>query len=132
MKVSTDFADRDERISGFPPDDTRILEMDIEGYRITIGQNDLSNERMVSEHKALHPRCLWLHALRAVGSHLVCCIEGKGQIPFGTFKSVGRLAIEYSRSRGTTVRFASLEHVFKPDGASAGIWQAKPYRTFDI
>jgi predicted ribosome quality control (RQC) complex YloA/Tae2 family protein len=122
----------EEQIPGIPADDSRILEVEVEGYKITIGQNDLSNERMVSEHKSKHPRCLWLHALRAVGSHLICCIEGKGQIPFGAFKQVGKLAIEYSRSRGTTVRFASLENVFKPDGASAGIWQARPYRTFDI
>jgi hypothetical protein len=123
---------REETIPGIPPDDSRILEVDVEGYRVTIGLNDHSCERMVSEHKSRHPHCLWLHALRAVGSHLICCLEGKGQVPFGTFKEVGKLAIEYSRSRGTTVRFAALENVFKPDGASAGIWQAKPYRTFDI
>lgn len=121
-----------EAVTGLPPDDARILVIDVEGYQVTIGQNDLSNERMVSQHKSLHPRCLWLHALRAVGSHLICCIEGKGQIPYATFKEVGKLAIEYSRSRGTTVRFSSLENVFKPEGASSGIWQARPYRIFDI
>lgn len=119
-------------VSGLPPDDTQIIVVDLDGYSITIGQNDLSNERMVSEHKAAHPKCLWLHALRAVGSHLICCIEGKGQIPYEVFKEVGKLAIEYSRSRGTAVRFAPLANVFKPEGASSGIWQARPYRVFDI
>lgn len=122
----------EESVAGLPPDDSRILVLDVEGYRITIGQNDISNERMVLEHKRDHPRCLWLHALRAVGCHIICCIEGKGQIPYAAFKEVGKLAIEYSRSRGTTVRFASLENVFKPEGATSGIWQARPYRIFDI
>lgn len=121
-----------ESVVGLPPDDTRILKIDVEGYLITVGMNDLSNERMVAEHKVLHPHCLWLHALRAVGSHLICCLDGKGQIPYEAFKAVGKIAIEYSRSRGTTVRFAPLENVFKPEGASHGIWQARPYRTFDI
>lgn len=121
-----------EPVVGMPADDSRILALEVDGYAVTIGQNDLSNERMVSEHKHRHPHCLWLHALRAVGSHLICCLEGKNQVPYATFKSVGKLAIEHSRSRGTTVRFAELTNVFKPEGASAGIWQARPYRIFDI
>ena len=113
-------------------DDQNVLCVDVDGYSIHIGRNNVSNERMVSSHKFKHPDCIWLHALGASGSHVVCCLEGKTQVPYITFKRIGGLAIEYSRSRGTTVRFAKLSAVFKPDGAPAGIWQAKPYRTFEI
>lgn len=115
-----------------PRDDQNVLSFDIDGYQVLVGRNNVSNERMVADHKGRHPDCLWLHALGASGSHVICCLEGKGQVPYDTFKSVGKLAIEYSRSRGTAVRFAPLTKVFKPDGAPSGIWQARPYRTFDI
>jgi hypothetical protein len=53
-------------------------------------------------------------------------------VPYDTLKRIGKIVIENSRSRGTTVRFATLEHVFKPEGAPRGIWQARPYQRFDI
>lgn len=126
----------EESVAGLPPEESRILILDVDGYVVTIGQNGLANDRMVREHQRKHPHCLWLHALRAIGSHLICCIEGKGQVPYATFKQVGKLAIEYSRSRFTAVRFATLENVFKPEAmegkSNVGTWLARNYRIFDI
>jgi predicted ribosome quality control (RQC) complex YloA/Tae2 family protein len=113
-------------------DDRNILSYDIDGYSVQVGRNASSNERLVSQHKLSHPLCLWLHALGATGSHVILCLQGRQSVPYETFRKVAKVALENSRSRGQSVRFAKLETVFKPEGASDGVWQSKPYEIFEI
>jgi len=97
-----------------------------------VGEDSEANEELVLSHQKRHPDCLWLHAVGAVGSHVVCCLEGKEKIPFPVLQKAGRLAIEYSRSRDILVRFAKLSNVYKPAGCEIGQFQATAYRVFKI
>jgi predicted ribosome quality control (RQC) complex YloA/Tae2 family protein len=119
-----------------PPKDVySIVERDLDGYVAMVGQNALSNEQLVSEHRDRHPDCLWLHVVWASGSHVILCIDGKNKEAHHldpAIKAAGKLAIEYSKSRGNTVvRVACLKNIVKPEGAGIGIWWAKSFSTFE-
>lgn len=118
--------------NGAPQKDANnVLCIQIDGFVAFIGKNAFSNERMISEHKERHDKCLWLHALAAGGSHVILCVDGKDPVPDEVIKQAAKLALEYSRSRGTTVRLARLETLFKPEGAGAGVWRAKHFTTLE-
>lgn len=133
--MPTDILARIEENDLPPKDVYAVIERDLDGYTAWVGQNAMSNERLVAEHKALHPQCLWLHVVWASGSHVVLCIEGKNHEPHQldpVVKEAGKLAIEYSKAKGNTVvRVARLSRIEKPDGAGLGIWHAKSFTTFE-
>jgi predicted ribosome quality control (RQC) complex YloA/Tae2 family protein len=133
--VPTDILARIEENDLPPKDVYSVIERIIDGYRVCIGQNALSNERLVAEHKREHPRCLWMHVVWASGSHVVLCIDGKNQEAHAldpVIHEAGRLAIEYSKAKGkSVVRVARLSSVIKPEGAGPGIWWAKSFSTFE-
>jgi hypothetical protein len=133
--VPTDILARIEENDLPQKDVYSVVERDLDGYSAMVGQNALSNERLVLEHQLKHPHCLWLHVVWASGSHVVLCIDGKSQEAHHldpAVKAAGRLAIEFSKSKGsTTVRVARLRSIVKPDGAGLGIWWAKSFTTFE-
>lgn len=133
--MPTDILARIEENDLPPKDVYAVVEKNLDGYSAFVGQNALSNERLVVEHQHRHPRCLWLHVVWASGSHVVLCIEGRSQEAHQldpVIKAAGRLAIEYSKSKGNTcVRVARLRNIVKPDGAGVGIWWAKNFSTFE-
>lgn len=112
-----------------PQEVYNVLTLRLGGFSVHVGKNAFSNEYMVAEHQKLHPRCLWFHALGAGGSHVILCIEGTTIPTDEVIQAVGKLAIEYSRSRGTTVRIARLEQLHKPKDSGVGVWHAKHFAT---
>lgn len=133
--MPTDILARIEENDLPPKDIYSVVEKEIDGYTAWIGQNALSNEKLVAQHQLLHPRCLWLHVVWASGSHVVLCIDGRPQEAHRldpVIKAAGRLAIEYSKAKGNSiVRVARLRNIVKPDGAGIGIWWAKNFSTFE-
>lgn len=112
-------------------DVNNVLTIQIEGFVALVGKNAFSNERMIADHKERHAKCLWLHALAAGGSHVILCLDGCDSVPDEVIKQAAKLALEYSRSRGTTVRLARLETLFKPEGAGTGVWRAKHFTVLE-
>lgn len=104
----------------------------VEGYSVQVGKNAFSNEAMIGEHKALHPKCLWFHALGAGGSHVIMCIHEKLEPNEQIIHQAGKLALEYSRSRGTTIRIARLEQLEKPLDSGPGVWHAKHFAVQEV
>lgn len=119
--------------AGNPQKDAlNILRVPIGAFFAFVGKNAMSNERLIADHKSTHPHCLWLHALAAGGSHVILCLAGREtEVPDDVIKKAGKLALEYSRSRGTTVRIARVEKLSKPEGAGAGVWRASQFTTLE-
>ena len=104
-------------------DDRRILNFQLEGYRVLVGKNSFSNERIVAEHP--HRGCLWFHAVAARGSHVILCIEGLGDPPMAVLQYAASLAKKHSHSNTTSVSVSQLRDVIKPEGSGPGIWKSR-------
>lgn len=108
------------------------MTVQVSGYSIQVGKNAFSNESLVGDHKRDHPKCLWFHALGAGGSHVVLCIEGKDEPGNEVLKRAAKLALEYSRTRGISVRVARLSNLEKPTEAGPGVWHARHFVVQDV
>ena len=94
-----------------------------EGFGIQVGRNAFSCEKIVSEHP--HRHCLWLHAMAAVGSHVILCVDAKAAPSDSVLQYAARLALKFSHSEARTVTVSLLSDVFKPDNAGTGIWKTR-------
>lgn len=104
-------------------DDRRILTFQRDGYLILLGKNSFSNDRMISDHKAKHFECLWMHATASRGSHVILCTNDKIEPPESVISYAAALALSHSHSEARTVSISLLKDVFKPEDAGLGVWK---------
>lgn len=116
-------------IDNVPEKDTaRIKKYTFRGFKVFVGLNALSNEKLVSEHE--HPRCLWFHAFGARGAHVVLCLgheKGISADPAQVDQSAKRfsasMALKFSDRSSKQVSFAPIEDVYKPQGSKSGVFR---------
>lgn len=112
-------------------DNNRVIAREFKGYLVYIGQNALSNERIISEHK--HMECCWLHALGARGSHVILCHAGiQDTFTDEAIRFAGELALRFSRSKAKAVMYARLDSVRKPPGAGVGVFHPQKVVQLDL
>jgi len=112
-------------------DDHNIHEFNFMGYKIFVGRNALSNETLVSEHKKLHKKCIWLHASGTKGAHVVLCIHNHDKVMDDIIlRRAAGLAARFSHDRNCNVVYAELQDVFKPIEGVIGVW--KTWKKFNI
>ncbi len=113
-------------------DDRRILTFQKEGYLILLGKNSFSNDRMISDHKAAHGDCLWMHATASRGSHVILCVQDKDSPPELVLAYASSLALSHSHSEARTVSVSLLKDVFKPDEAGLGVWKTSRSYSMEV
>ena len=104
-------------------DEWKVVNFQKEGFTIILGRNSFTNERIVAEHP--HRECLWMHAMAAVGSHLILCVHDRQTPSDDVIQYACALALKFSKSEARTVSVSVLRDVFKPDNAGVGIWKTK-------
>lgn len=105
-------------------DDHNIHEFNFMGYKIFVGRNALSNEMLISEHKKLHKKCIWLHAANSKGAHVVLCLNGKpGPLDDVVIRRAAGLASKFSHSKELKVNWSELQDVYKPMEEVIGYWK---------
>lgn len=92
-------------------------------YPIYVGRNSESNDALISQHA--HPACIWLHIEEGTGSHVVLCVDGKPEPSDDILYYAAGLAKRFSKSESMKIRYANLENVFKPQGATLGVWKSR-------
>lgn len=115
-------------------DNKRIIRFHQQGYTIEIGLNALSNDSMVQTHVATpdHSECLWMHADGARGSHVILCVSGKPAPADEIIKFAAGKALKFSKSECSSVRYAHVSDLFKPDKAGPGVWKTRRYLQIDL
>ncbi len=112
-------------------DENRVIIREYEGYLIYVGQNALSNEKIVSEHP--HRECCWLHALGSRGGHVILChAEIHENFSDEAIKKAAELALKFSRSQGRSVMFSRLENVVKPPKGGVGVFHPRKTTQLDL
>lgn len=107
-------------------DDQRVHTFNFQGYKIFVGRNALSNERLITEHKVLHKKCLWMHVYKAKGAHVVVCLGTKEGPPLDiVLRRATDLAICFSvgKYENKKVVWSELQDVYKPVEGVVGVWQ---------
>jgi len=115
-----------EKINYPEKDDRRIQVLDFLGYKIYVGRNALSNDRLVTEHKVLHKKCIWVHVFQAKGSHVIICRDDvEGPVNETVFRRAMDLALWFSaeREKNKKIIWAELQDVFKPIEGVSGAWK---------
>lgn len=109
----------------------QILVFDFLGYSVFVGTNAHSNDTLVSDHKANHPKCLWLHVIGRKGCHAVLCSgERTGAIDAMVMRFAAHKTLKFSGVKNGRVAFAPLMDVYKPEQSSEGIYRT--WRTESI
>jgi hypothetical protein len=111
-------------------DDRRILNFQFKGYRVILGKNSFSNERIIAEHA--HRECLWFHAMAARGSHVILCLYNLPEPTEDVLQYAAKLALDHSHSQARTVMVSLLRDVFKPEDAGIGIWKTSRNETVEV
>lgn len=112
-------------------DNSRIRHYNFMGFRIYVGMNALSNEKLVTDHS--HKNCLWLHALGASGAHVVVCVNGSNdKFDVSTRRYAASLALKFSDRSSKVVSVAPLEDVYKPKNSHAGVFRTWRTETITI
>lgn len=110
-------------------DNDRIKRYTFKGFRVFVGLNALSNEKLISKHLDEHPRCLWFHAHSASGAHVILCLGANGisadpsSIDMAAKRYAASLAIKFSDRSSKKVNHAPLEDVYKPDNSRVGVFR---------
>jgi predicted ribosome quality control (RQC) complex YloA/Tae2 family protein len=107
-------------------DDQRIHTFNFQGYKIYVGRNALSNERLITEHREMHKKCIWLHVYKAKGAHVVICLGEKSGPPLDiVLRRATDLAIWFSvgKRENKKVVWSELQDVYKPVEGVIGVWQ---------
>lgn len=115
-----------ERIEIPEKDDKKINVHNFLGYKIFVGRNALSNEKLISEHKIQHKKCVWMHAHGVKGAHVIICLNGKeGKVDEIVFRRAMDLALWFSvkRENNKKVIWSELQDVFKPVEGVLGVWK---------
>lgn len=108
-------------------DTARIKRYTFKGFRVFVGLNALSNEKLVSQHD--HPRCLWFHAHGASGAHVILCLGAEGisadpaTVDISARRYAASLAIKFSDRSSKKVISAPLEDVYKPQNSRVGVFR---------
>lgn len=115
-------------------DDKNIHEFNFMGYKIFVGRNALSNEKLVKDHKKVHKQCIWLHVANSKGAHVVLCVEGKAQeLDPVVLRRAAGLASKFSHTKESKVNWAELQDVYKPMEGVIGYFKTwKTDRVIDL
>lgn len=112
-------------------DDGNIVVREFNGFMVYVGQNALTNEKIVRDHQ--HRECCWLHALGSRGSHVILCHAGiHPTFTDEAIRFAAELAIRFSRSRGKSVMYSRLENVIKPPNGGVGVFRPLKIVQLDI
>lgn len=108
-----------------------MIAREFNGYMIYIGQNALSNEKIITEHP--HESCVWLHALGSRGSHVILCHAGiHDTFTDEAIRFAGELALRFSRSKAKAIMYARIDTVCKPPGAGVGVFHPRKITQLDL
>jgi predicted ribosome quality control (RQC) complex YloA/Tae2 family protein len=100
-----------------------------EGYVITVGRNNMQNERLTL--KAAAKTDVWLHAQKIPGAHVVISANG-GEVGDTTLHQAAVLAATFSQSRGggkVAVDYTLVRNVRKLPGSRPGMVTYTNYKT---
>lgn len=96
-----------------------------DGIKILVGKNNSQNDRLT--FKIAHKDDIWLHTKDIPGSHVIIKLAEAGLtpqlLPEGTLLQAARLAVEYSKAKGSSnvpVDYTRAKYVKKPSGAKPG------------
>lgn len=117
-----------ENVEKYPgKDDNKLITLHFQGCKIFVGLNALTNEKLVSEHKKLHKKCIWMHAYEAKGSHVIICLMGKeGLVEDIVFRRAMDLTTSFSvykEEQAKKIVWSELQDVFKPIEGICGVWK---------
>lgn len=103
----------------------RILIFDFLGYTIFVGTNAKANESLVSQHKADHPLCVWMHVIGRKGPHVIVCKSHAPDVDIDAIvlRYASNRALKFAGLKTGRVLYAPLEDVYKPEQGSPGIYR---------
>lgn len=129
--MSETLLDRLDQTARPGKDNNRLVIREFQGYMIYIGQNALTNERIVAEHP--HQSCVWIHALGARGSHVILCHAGMHQtFSDEAIRFAGELSLKFSRSQSRKIMYYRVDGVHKPQGAGVGVFHPEKIVELDL
>jgi predicted ribosome quality control (RQC) complex YloA/Tae2 family protein len=117
-------------------DEKRIKRFTFMSFKVLVGMNALSNEKLISEHE--HPRCLWFHAQGASGAHVILCLGNEGfnsdlhGVDNAARRYAASLAIKFSDRSSKKVSVAPLEDVYKPQHSRVGVFRTWRQEVIEI
>lgn len=95
--------------------------MSSDGFHMYVGKNNLQNDRLT--FKTAGPKDLWFHAKEMPGSHVIVKLEGKEDVPDGTYEEAARLAAYYSSGKNSPkveIDYTRRVNLKKPPEANPG------------
>ncbi len=108
---------------------TKILEYDVQGYRVLVGRNNTQNDYVTL--KLGRANDLWLHTKHIAGSHVV--IKNNGiEFPSEVIKISAEIASYFSQGKNSDkveVDYCPIKNVKKPPKAKAGMVTYEIYST---
>jgi predicted ribosome quality control (RQC) complex YloA/Tae2 family protein len=102
-------------------DEERCAVLQQDSCVLYIGQNAISNEKMIYDHA--HKECLVFHAFGAKGSYVILCSNESGHFTDGVIRFAAETAIKNSRSEMRAVTYGFLKDLYKPDDAPVGVFK---------
>ncbi|HHT16592.1 MAG TPA: fibronectin/fibrinogen-binding protein [Papillibacter sp.] len=100
-----------------------------EGFLITVGRNNMQNERLT--HKMAMKSDIWLHAQKIPGSHVIIATGGR-EVGEETIYQAAVLAATFSQARGggkVAVDYAPVRNVRKMPGGRPGMVTYTNFKT---
>ena len=115
-------------------DDQNVHIFNFMGYKIYVGRNAISNERLIVENKKEHKHCFWFHAVGAKGAHVVLCLGNKVGVPDEiVLRRAAGLASRFSQLKGPKVVYSELQDVYKATEGTVGVWHTwKRYNVIEV
>lgn len=130
MSESATYINRLNDTSPSKNDEPIVLSHD--GCIIYIGQNALSNERIIATHA--HKECLAIHAWGAKGSWVVLC-HGVSNTPFtdDRIRFAAETAIKHTPTAEIrSVIFSRVSDLYKPEGSRDGVFRSNRQERIDL
>lgn len=127
METSRSSSLTEETSPSLKKDDENVHEFNFMGFKIFVGRNALSNEKLVADHKKMHKKCIWLHAANSKGAHVILCVAGKvavnSELDEVVLRRAAGLASKFSHLKELRVNWAELQDVYKPMEDVVGYWK---------
>lgn len=119
----------DQRRKPRRPAPSQPMRLELEGYTIYVGRNNIQNDYLTL--KIGRSRDLWLHTKNIAGSHVLIKYMGT-DFPPSVIEAAASLAAYFSKGKNSPkveVDYCPVSHVKKPAGAKAGMVIYEGYST---
>lgn len=100
---------------------TKVEEIEINGYKVFIGKNNKQNDYIFS--KISSPEDIWFHAQNSPGSHILVKLGEKKEIDDDTLLQAAKLAKKYSKqstAKKAPIIYTKCKYLKRPPNTPAG------------